>query len=101
MKIHVHGENLMTILHTPHISEKATNVMQDNQYVFRVAKNIAKKQIRLAVEKYYNVKVQGVNVVSVRGKVKGMGRSIGRRKNWKKAYVTLQEGNTITMTGSN
>lgn len=101
MKIPMPGENLRTVLRAPHISEKATTAMQDNQYVFRVAGNAGKKQIRIAVERYYDVKVRAVNVVSVRGKVKGMGRAVGRRKDWKKAYVTLQEGNTITMTGSN
>lgn len=100
MKVRAPEENLMSILRATHISEKATNAMQANQYVFQVAKSANKKQVQRAVEKYYDVKVQSVNVVNMRGKAKGMGRVAGHRKDWKKAYVTLQEGSTITLTGS-
>lgn len=96
MKIRFPGENLKTMLHAPHISEKSTILSQQNQYVFTVDPSATKKQISLAVEKYYEVEVKSVNVANVRGKAKGSGHNKGRRRHWKKAYVTLEEGSTIT-----
>ena len=96
MKINIPGKNLKSVLHAPHVSEKATTLSQQNQYVFHVTRNSNKKQVRLAIEKYYDVKVTAVNLLNMRGKPKGMGRYKGYRRNWEKAYVTLAEGNTIT-----
>jgi large subunit ribosomal protein L23 len=80
------------------ISEKATN-RQENQncYVFRVAMNANKLQIKQSVEKAFDVKVKNVTVANVKGKSKKLGRFEGKRSNWKKAYVWLKEGEGIEL----
>ena len=83
----------------PHISEKSTRVLQDNQHVFRVAVNATKRAVKKAVEAHYEVEVAEVNLLNVRGKLKGTRNSRGYRKSWKKAYVTLAEGHTIITSG--
>ena len=99
MKINIPHGQIRQTLYAPHISEKSTLMMQDhNQYAFMVAKDATKKQVQKAVEKYYDVKVSSVNLMNVKGKPKGKGRNEGHRRNVKKAYVTLVEGNTISMS---
>ncbi|MCP5419216.1 MAG: 50S ribosomal protein L23 [Gammaproteobacteria bacterium] len=89
-------ERLMTILVAPHISEKSTRVAdQSNQVVFKVAKDATKPEIRQAVEMMFNVKVESVTVTNVKGKQKRFGARLGRRGDWKKAYVALAEGQEI------
>lgn len=80
------------------ISEKATD-RQENQncYVFKVAPETNKMQIKKSVEKAFNVKVKGVTVVRVKGKSKTLGRFTGRRSDWKKAYVWLKKGDKIEL----
>lgn len=86
----------------PVISEKSTRVAEKrNQAVFKVARNAQKPEIKLAVEKLFNVKVEGVQTSNVKGKTKRFGQSIGRRSDWKKAYVTLAEGQQIDFLGGN
>ncbi|HUP96124.1 MAG TPA: 50S ribosomal protein L23 [Burkholderiales bacterium] len=89
-------ERLMQILLAPVISEKSTFVADKaNQYVFRVAPDATKPQIKAAVELMFKTQVKSVSVVNVRGKEKRFGRFMGRRNNWKKAYVALQPGQEI------
>ena len=89
-------ERLMQILLAPVISEKSTFVADKaNQYVFRVAADATKPQIKAAVELMFKTQVKSVSVVNVRGKEKRFGRFMGRRNNWKKAYVALQPGQEI------
>ena len=89
-------ERLTQILLAPVISEKSTFVADKaNQYVFRVASNATKPQIKAAVELMFKTQVKSVSVVNVRGKEKRFGRFMGRRNNWKKAYVALQPGQEI------
>ena len=83
------------ILLRPIVTEKTSVMMQDNKYTFEVPLNANKTEIRLAVEKVFNVKVVNVNTVRVSGKTKRMGRSEGRTSDYKKAIVRLAEGNTI------
>jgi large subunit ribosomal protein L23 len=84
------------VLRRPVISEKSTLVKEiENAVVFEVLKDATKVQIKQAVEEAFKVKVTGVRTVVVRGKSARVGRSIGRKRNWKKAYVTLAEGETI------
>ncbi|TLN26542.1 50S ribosomal protein L23 [bacterium] len=84
------------ILIRPIISEKSTLVKDvSNTIVFEVAKDATKAQVKEAVEKAFKVKVTGVRTALVRGKNARMGRYIGRKRNWKKAYVSLGEGHTI------
>lgn len=89
-------ERLLNILLAPQISEKATFVAEKNeQVIFRVASDATKPEIKAAVEKLFNVTVDSVQVANVKGKQKRFGRYLGRRKNWKKAYVSLKPGQEI------
>lgn len=94
-------ERLMTVLLGPHLSEKSTRVGEaNNQVVFRVRRDSTKQEVRRAVEMLFDVKVDGVQIVNIRGKVKRFGQTLGRRQDWKKAYVTLAEGNDIDFLGA-
>lgn len=89
-------ERLMTILLGPHVSEKTTRVAEKhNQVAFRVRRDANKAEIRKAVELLFEVKVENVTVVNVKGKAKRFGQTPGRRSDWKKAYVKLAEGHDI------
>lgn len=86
------------ILVRPVITEKATLLTERKdgpQYVFKVRLDANKLEIKKAIEQVYNVKVKAVNTVRVKGKSKRQGRFEGRTSDWKKAYVTLQEGYKI------
>lgn len=84
------------IIRSPLITEKGTLVNeQANQVLFRVSPDANKVEIQKAVEQFFNVKVVKVRTVRVLGKPRRVGRSIGRRSDWKKAYVTLAEGQRI------
>ncbi len=100
MKVTLPGEKLRKIILAPHVSEKATNAMINNQHVFRVLPAATSRQVRQAIETCFDVKVKKVNLVNVKGKRKGTGRNRGRRIHWKKAYVSLQQGYSINLTGS-
>lgn len=90
-------ERIFSVLVEPHVSEKATNVAdQHNQYVFKVGSEATKYEIKAAVEFLFEVSVTKVNVVNVKGKVKRSARGMGRRKNTRKAYITLAEGQDIS-----
>lgn len=93
-------ERLLQVLISPHVSEKSTRLADDaRQHVFRVAHDATKPEIRKAVEKLFGVKVKAVRVVNTKGKVKRFGQRMGRRSDWKKAYVTLMPGYDIDLTG--
>jgi len=86
-------ERLMQVLLAPQVSEKSTFVGEkNNQYVFRVAADATKPEIKAAVELMFKTKVKSVQVTNVKGKDKRFGRFEGRRRNWKKAYVSLLPG---------
>ena len=90
-------QRLAQVLLAPVVSEKSTFIGEKaNQYVFRVAADASKPEIKAAVELMFSTQVKGVSVVNVRGKEKRFGRFMGRRNNWKKAYVTLAHGQEIT-----
>lgn len=89
-------ERLMNVLIGPHLSEKSTNVLgKSNQVVFKVRRDANKSEIKRAVEMLFEVKVEDVTTVKLRGKVKRFGASMGRRQDWKKAYVRLAAGQKI------
>jgi large subunit ribosomal protein L23 len=89
-------ERLMQVLLAPTVSEKSTYVGdKNNQVVFRVADDATKPEIKAAVELLFKVKVKSVQVANVKGKEKKTGRIMGRRRNWKKAYVSLAQGQEI------
>ncbi len=93
-------ERLHQILLRPIVSEKSTLCADKyQQIVFEVLDNATKPEIKTAVETLFNVKVDKVQVLNVRGKAKQFGRIQGFRKSWKKAYVRLQEGHDIDFIG--
>ena len=94
-------QDLYQVLLSPHISEKATRLAdQSQQFVFLVQPTASKKDIKAAVEKAFDVNVESVCVLNIRGKIKRTGRVAGRRKNQKKAYVRLKAGQDIDFLGA-
>jgi large subunit ribosomal protein L23 len=94
-------DRLMTVVLAPVVSEKSTFVADKNrQYVFRVADDATKPEIKAAVELMFKTKVDGVTVSNVKGKERRFGRTIGRKRSWKKAYVRLAEGQEINFAAT-
>ena len=94
-------ERLMKVLLAPVISEKSTRVADAHrQFVFKVDKGASKPEVRKAVELMFDVKVDKVQMSNMRGKIKRHGQTIGKRADWKKAYVTLSEGHDIDFMGA-
>ncbi len=87
---------LYNVIRAPRVSEKTARLQEiSNQYVFEVATTATKADIKVAVEKLFDVKVEAVNVVNVKGKSKAFKFRMGRRPDWRKAYVKLAEGQSI------
>jgi large subunit ribosomal protein L23 len=91
-------QQMYDIVRAPVITEKATNVSEHNQVMFRVALNATKREVKAAVEGLFNVKVTAVNTIRVMGKMKRFRGRAGRRADYKKAVVTLGEGQRIDVT---
>jgi large subunit ribosomal protein L23 len=91
-------ERMYEIVRSPVITEKATNQSAFNQVVFRVPLDADKREIKVAVEGLFNVKVDAVNTIRVAGKEKRFRGRPGQRSDWKKAIVTLAEGSKIDVT---
>jgi large subunit ribosomal protein L23 len=83
------------IIIEPIVTEKSSGLMAGSVYVFKVLKEATKTQIKNALKQAFGVDAKSVNTTKVRGKVKTLGRSIGRTAGWKKAYVQLKEGQKI------
>jgi len=83
------------IIIRPVVSEKSYEQIEKNKYTFEVDKNAPKEEIRQAIETIFKVHVTGVNTMKVRGRIKRQGRTSGRTRDWKKAVVTLREGDRI------
>lgn len=75
----------------PLVTEQSMAEIADKKYVFVVDRKANKTEIRKAIEKIFGVKVEKVNTINMKGKVKRMGRNVGKRPDWKKAYVTLTQ----------
>lgn len=89
-------KDLSRVIASPIITEKGTLVNeQGNQFVFRVRRDASKRDIRRAVETMFKVKVEQVRTLNYLGKMRRVGRWQGQRADWKKAYVTLAEGQRI------
>ena len=87
---------LYNVIRAPRVSEKTARLQEvSNQYVFEVATTATKADIKVAVEKLFDVKVEAVNVVNVKGKSKAFKFRMGRRPDWRKAYEKLAEGQSI------
>ena len=94
-------ERVYKVLLGPHVSEKATLLADGkSQFVFKVAVDATKLEVKKAVETLFDVKVANVNTLNVKGKTKRTARGLGRRNDWKKAYVALLPGQDIDFTSS-
>ena len=97
----INKSNLAAVLQAPVISEKSTIAAETNrQFVFKVKKQASKMQIKNAVEMMFEVQVDSVRVLNVKGKKKRFGQTLGKRSDWKKAYVKLKEGHDIDFSAA-
>jgi large subunit ribosomal protein L23 len=93
-------KGLRDVIRAPLISEKGSLLTEGaNQVLFKVRPDANKIEIKRAVESLFKVKVERVRVARYLGKIRRIGRSMGRRSDWKKAYVTLREGDKIDFFG--
>ncbi len=93
-------ERLYKVLLAPRVTEKSTQIGESsNQYVFKVSTDSNKSEIKAAVEKLFEVNVESVRTVNVKGKTKSFKMRAGKRNDWKKAYVRVQEGQVIDFLG--
>ena len=91
---------LMSVLVAPIVSEKATMVGEkSNAVTFKALQGATKPEIKAAVELMFKVEVKGVSVLNTKGKTKRFGKSVGRRDNVRKAYVTLKAGQELNLVG--
>lgn len=88
-------ERIYHVVYGPHITEKAVSAGDSNIHAFKVNVTASKGAIKKAIENLFEVKVEDVRTVNVKGKTKSFGRRAGKRKDWKKAYVRLAEGQTL------
>ena len=93
-------DRLYQVLLAPRVTEKSTQVGEDsNQYVFHVVNDASKSEVKGAVELLFDVSVEAVRIVKVKGKNKAFRMRPGKRSDWKKAYVRVQEGQVIDFLG--
>ena len=94
------NDRLYQVLLSPRVTEKTTQVGEDsNQYVFHVVNDASKSEVKDAVELLFDVSVESVRTVVVKGKTKSFRMRPGKRSDWKKAYVRVQEGQVIDFLG--
>ena len=95
----VSAAKLYEVIRAPRVSEKTARLQEvSNQYVFEVSNDATKADVKVAVEKLFDVKVEAVNVVNVKGKNKSFRNRTGRRGDWRKAYVRLADGQSIDVS---
>ena len=100
-KAQLNHERLMQILLRPHISEKSTIMSeQHRQFAFKVLPDANKTEIKQAVELLFGVQVTAVQISNVKSKLRRFKQIVGRKKAWKKAYISLAEGHDIDFTGT-
>lgn len=96
----INEERILKVLVGPHISEKSTMTAENNNtIVFKIIPTATKAEVKAAVEKLFEVEVDTVRTLNVKGKTKRTGARTGRRNDWKKAYVTLKDGSDIDFVG--
>lgn len=88
--------NLLNLIKYPLSTEKAINLYNNRQYTFIVARELTKTQIKYILEKIFEVKITSINTCLLPTKSRRVGRFIGKKASYKKAYVTLKEGNSIS-----
>jgi len=99
--MNLNSYHLASVLLAPVISEKSANVAEANkQFIFRVEKDSTKDQIKNAVEIMFNVEVDAVNILNVKGKRKRSARGVYKKSDWKKAYVKLKDGFDIEFSAA-
>ena len=91
-------QQMYDIIRSPVITEKATNLSEHNQVMFRIPLTATKREVKAAVEGLFNVNVTAVNTIRIKGKLKRTRGRVGRRSDYKKAVVTLREGQRIDIT---
>ena len=92
-------EKIFSVLRAPRVSEKTARLQEvSHQYVFEVSTTATKADVKAAVEKLFDVKVEAVNVLNVKGKNKSFRNRAGSRGSWRKAYVRLADGQAIDVT---
>lgn len=97
----MNSERITKVILGPVVAEKATRVAEsNNQVVLKVLPSANKTEIKQAVEQLFDVKVESVTTTNVKGKVKRTGRILGKRSDWKKAYVTLADGADLNFLGT-
>jgi large subunit ribosomal protein L23 len=90
-------KDLTRVIVRPVVTEKSTDLSEHDKYVFEVAVDANKNEIKQAVERFFGVKVNEVRTLNVKGKPKRLGKHLGRRKDWKKAIVTVRSGDKIDL----
>ena len=95
LRKNISNQRALSLIHKPIMTEKSTNLNQFNKYSFIVSKDSNTTEIKQAIEQVFKVKVEKINTLVVRGKLKAFKGSVGYKKDIKKAIVTLAEGNTI------
>tara|TARA_E500000331_G_C17025991_1_gene613015 strand:- start:244 stop:534 length:291 start_codon:yes stop_codon:yes gene_type:complete len=91
--------NIYDIIKLPVVTEKSTKISENNQFVFKVAINTSKGQIKNSIEKVFKVKVKAINTIKVKGKKKVFKGTPGKRSDFKKAIITLVKGETLDYSG--
>ena len=92
-------ENIYKVILSPLITEKSTKISENNQYVFKVTIDSNKKEIKNAIEKLFKVKVKNINTTRIKGKSKIFKGTRGKRSDYKKAIVSLNEGESLDYSG--
>ena len=92
-------KNIYSIIRQPVVTEKSTKISENNQFVFKVSLESNKDDIKKAIEKLYKVKVKNVNTIKIKGKKKVFKGTKGKRSDYKKAIICLQEGETLDYSG--
>ena len=92
------NQRVLSVLRAPRISEKTARLAEHNQYVFEVASDATKSDVKSAIEQLFDVNVKSVNMVNIKGKLKLFRFRPGRKANVRKAYVRLAEGQSIDVT---
>lgn len=85
------------IIQSPHVTEKGANIASENIYLFRVKKTSSKRQIKVAIQNIFGVRVTGIRTISMAGREKRRARTIGRTSSWKKAYVKIHQDDSIDL----
>ncbi len=91
--------NIYNIIKNPIVTEKTTKISENNQFVFKVDIDSSKQSIKLAIEKIFKVKVDRINTIKIKGKQKIFKGTKGKRSDYKKAIISLKEGQTIDYSG--